>query len=186
MRNIPVVFFVLVLAFVLEGCLAVTARYFRSTVAPATAAAYDAYYRSGWNIGGKIADDGKIQFHMFWPFWGTPSPARICVYRDSEFYGVYDLHAHRSPSFSGNDEVHIWIYDYASAEMTKANYRGVVQIDFGKDMRGTSRAEAMRDTCEAIRIRAHAPCVASSCKYNGGEYNEETRIGVFRHVRKVQ
>ena len=126
MRKLSVVFFVLVLAFVLEGCLAASSKYFRSTVAPATAAAYDAYYRSGWNIGGEIADDGKIQFHMFWPFWGTPSPARICVYRDSEFYGVYDLHAHRSPSFSGNNEVYIWIYDYAAAEMTKANYRGAV------------------------------------------------------------
>ena len=182
MRKIPVVFFVLVLAFVLEGCLAVTSRHFRSTVAPATAAAYDAYYRSGWDMGGEIADDGKIPFHM-------SLPARICVYRDSEFYGVYDLHGHRSPSLSGNDKVHIWIYDYASAEMTKekkARRNVALQIDFGKDMRGASRAEAMRDTCEAIRIRAHAPCVASSCKYNGGEYNEETGIGVFRHVQKVQ
>lgn len=179
MRKIPVVFFVLVLAFVLEGCLAVTARHFRSTVAPATAAAYDAYYRSGWDMGGEIADDGKIQFHM-------SLPARICVYRDSEFYGVYDLHGHRSPSLSGNDKVHIWIYDYAAAEMTKANYRDVVQIDFGKDMRGASRAEAMRDTCEAIRIRAHAPCVNLRCEDNDGTYNPETGIGVFRHVRKVQ
>ena len=89
-------------------------------------------------------------------------------------------------SLSGNDKAHIWIYDYASAEVTKVNYRGVVQIDFGKDMRGTSRAEAMRDTCEAIRIRAHAPCVTSRCELNGGTYNDETGIGVFRHVRKLE
>lgn len=185
MRNLKL-FFVFVFALALEGCMIIDSwpsYHFRSNVAPMAGSAYDIYYDSN-ELGGAIADDGEIVFGLRW-LW-MASPTRICVYRDSVFYGIYDLYGSNSPSLAENNQLHVWIYDYASAEMTKANYRGVVQIDFGKDMRGASRAEAMRDTCEAIRIRAHAPCVTSRCELNGGTYNPETGIGVFRHVRKVQ
>lgn len=184
MRNLKL-FFVFVFALALEGCMIIDSwpsYHFRSNVAPMAGSAYDIYYQASGLLG-RIADNGEITFRLWWRW--MESPSRICVYRDSVFYGIYDLYGSNSPSLAENILLHVWIYDYAAAEMTKANYRDVVQIDFGKDMRGASRAEAMRDTCEAIRIRAHAPCVASSCKYNGGEYNEETGIGVFRHVRKL-